>query len=73
MSGDAGLLEAIARAGGDPADLPFWQGCREGRFYHANIVDCPVEDVAVGMAVEAVMAEHGSGLTLPLFRPVASA
>ena len=141
MSEDAGLLEAIARTGGDPADLPFWQGCREGRFllhrcglcgasywpasrcvehgdkamrweegsgrgsvytytvmhhaytpdmqgrtpyvvavvkleegpfYHANIIDCPVEAVAVGMAVEAVMTEHAGGLTLPMFRPVIS-
>ncbi len=30
MSDD--LLEAIRKAGGDPEDAPFWQGCREGRF-----------------------------------------
>ncbi|MFV8817940.1 Zn-ribbon domain-containing OB-fold protein [Haliea sp. E17] len=26
------LMEAIRRYGGDPADVPFWEGCREGRF-----------------------------------------
>lgn len=25
------LLGAVLSAGGDPADLPFWQGCEEGR------------------------------------------
>ncbi len=26
------LLETIRGVGGDPADLPFWQACEEGRF-----------------------------------------
>jgi uncharacterized OB-fold protein len=34
-----------------------------------NIVDCPEEDLAVGLPVEAVFTEVAEGLTLPLFRP----
>lgn len=26
------LLETVRRYGGDPADLPFWEGCEEGQF-----------------------------------------
>ena len=32
MTGNDVLLMAIQEAGGDVADLPFWAGCREGRF-----------------------------------------
>ena len=35
-----------------------------------NIVDCPEERLAIGMAVEVVFTEVAPGLTLPLFRPV---
>lgn len=41
----------------------------EGPLYHSNVIGCPVEDVAVGMPLEAVMEPHPSGLTLPKFRP----
>jgi len=34
-----------------------------------NIVDCPPEDVRIGMAVEVVF-EHVEDVYLPLFRPV---
>jgi uncharacterized OB-fold protein len=32
VSAPTDLETAVRAAGGDPADLPFWQGCREGRF-----------------------------------------
>jgi uncharacterized OB-fold protein len=32
MSGQTDMLTIIRRLGGDPADLPFWRACREGRF-----------------------------------------
>jgi len=132
------LLDAIRSAGGDPADLPFWEGCRAGRFllhrcnicdrhywpasrciehgdremqwvessgcgelhtytvmhrvlvpafkekapyvvgviqldegpfFHSNVVDCDLTDVRVGMRLTAMMVEHESGLTTPIFKP----
>jgi len=41
----------------------------EGPFFHTNIVDCAIEDVAVGMPLEMVMTRHPGGLSLPVFRP----
>ena len=35
-----------------------------------NLVDCPADEVAVGMAVEVVF-EHSDDVWLPLFRPAA--
>jgi len=34
------LLEAMRRYGGDPADLPFWQACTEGRFLLHQCATC---------------------------------
>ena len=38
----------------------------------SNIVDCPWEDVKVGMKVEAVFEDVTPEVTLPKFRPVSS-
>jgi len=132
-------IETIVRGvGGDPADLPFWEGCREGKFllhrcnicnrhywpasrciehgawdmdwvetpgkgtvytytvlhraltpamkdkvpfavavvqldegpfYHTNIIECSYDEVEVGMRVSVEMAEHDSGLSIPVFKP----
>jgi uncharacterized OB-fold protein len=35
----------------------------------ANLLDCPLDAVRVGMAVEAVFEQVRSGVTLPQFRP----
>lgn len=32
MTDTSDLLQAIRGVGGDPADLPFWQGCADGHF-----------------------------------------
>ena len=32
MSDGGELLNAVVGVGGDPADLPFWEACRDGRF-----------------------------------------
>jgi len=37
----------------------------------ARIVDCPVDDVAIEMAVEVVFETASEGFTVPVFRPVA--
>src|SRR5262249_28196961 len=134
------LVEMIRNFGGDPADAPFWEGCKAGRFllhqcavcgrsywpasrcvahgaqdmrwvessgegelytytimhhaftpaigakvpyavgvvrlnegpyFHSNVVGCAIEEVRVGMSLKAEMIEHESGLTIPVFRPVA--
>jgi uncharacterized OB-fold protein len=131
------LEDVIRQVGGDPADLPFWEACREGRFllhrcnrcnrcywpasrcvehgtadmqwvdsagrgtlytytvmhhayspsmknktpyvvavvkmdegpfFHSNVIDCPLDQIQIGMHLRAVMNQHDSGLTLPVFR-----
>jgi uncharacterized OB-fold protein len=42
----------------------------EGVFMVSNLVDCPVEELAVGTPVEVVVTEVDEGLFLPLFRRV---
>jgi uncharacterized OB-fold protein len=41
----------------------------EGPRVVANIVDCPIEDVAVEMAVRATFVEVAAGIVLPQFAP----
>jgi uncharacterized protein len=138
MSADVDTLALIRAVGGDPLDVPFWEGCRagqllvhrcercgrsywpasrcvehgaqsmrwvlsagrgtlytytimhhaytpamkgktpyvvgviklaEGPFFHSNVVDCALESIAIGMPLEAIMTQHESGLTMPVFRP----
>ncbi len=40
----------------------------EGVFVVGNVVDCPPDEVAVGMPVEVTITEVEPGLRLPLFR-----
>jgi uncharacterized OB-fold protein len=40
----------------------------EGVFLVGNVVDCPPDDLAVGMPVEVTITEVEAGLRLPLFR-----
>jgi len=41
----------------------------EGPFMTANIVECDVEDVHVGMRVQVTFEELNDGMALPQFRP----
>lgn len=41
---------------------------QEGVFLVGNVVDCPPDDLAVGMPVEVTITEVEEGLRLPLFR-----
>lgn len=41
----------------------------EGPFFHSNVVDCPLESIAIGMRLVMTMTQHESGLTMPVFRP----
>ena len=40
----------------------------EGPFFHSNVVDCPVDELRSGLAVDVVFEPHESGLTVPRFR-----
>jgi hypothetical protein len=40
----------------------------EGVFMVSNLVDCPVEELAVGRRVEVAITEVDEGVVLPLFR-----
>ncbi|HZS00174.1 MAG TPA: Zn-ribbon domain-containing OB-fold protein [Chloroflexota bacterium] len=42
----------------------------EGPRFLSNIVDCPIEDIRVGMPVEVVFEDVTDDCTLPKFRPV---
>ncbi|MDQ1520183.1 MAG: uncharacterized protein QOI55_1256 [Actinomycetota bacterium] len=42
----------------------------EGVFMVSNLVDCPVDELAVETPVEVVITEVDNGLALPLFRRV---
>ena len=41
----------------------------EGPFFHTNILDCPHDEVRVGMPVQVMIEPTDEGLTLPMFRP----
>jgi len=41
----------------------------EGPFFHSNVVDCPNEEIYIGMAVEVVFDDLSDEVTLPRFRP----
>lgn len=42
----------------------------EGPYFHSGLIDCALDDVAIGMRLEATMIEHDNGLVAPVFRPV---
>ena len=55
-------------------DIPYviaWVDLEEGPRFFTNIVQCPVDRVEIGMAVEAVFDPASSEISLPKFRPVA--
>jgi uncharacterized OB-fold protein len=53
-------------------DIPYvtaWVDLDEGPRFCSNIVGCPIENVKIGMPVEAVFEDSGQGITLPKFKP----
>jgi len=42
----------------------------EGPLVMSNVIDCPAEQVAIGMPVEVTFEPFGEEYALPLFRPV---
>jgi uncharacterized OB-fold protein len=41
----------------------------EGPRMMTNVVDCPFEDLRVGMALEVTFRSESEGISLPVFRP----
>lgn len=53
-------------------DIPYviaWVDLEEGPRFYTNIVQCPVDRVEIGMAVEVVFEPAGNDISLPKFRP----
>lgn len=80
MSKHANLLATVLGLGGDPADLPFWQACEEGRFLLHRCTLCDrhywpasycVEHGDASMAWEEVSGE-GELYTYTVMHKVAS-
>jgi uncharacterized OB-fold protein len=44
----------------------------EGARMMGNVIDCAVEDVHIGMEVEAVLVKIAEGIGMPLWRPLAA-
>lgn len=36
----------------------------------SSLVDCPIDQIRIGMAVEVVFQDTGDGMALPVFRPL---
>ena len=56
-------------------DIPYmvaWIDLDEGPRLVSNIVDCPIEAVTIGMAVEAVFEQASADIWLPKFKPPAA-
>lgn len=68
------IREVVGRAlRGFANDIPYvtaWIDLEEGPRICSNIVQCPIEKVEIGMAVEVVFEEAGPGIFLPKFRPM---
>lgn len=67
------IREVVGRAlRGFAKDIPYvtaWIDLEEGPRFCSNIIQCPIEKVAIGMPVEVVFEEAGEGIFLPKFRP----
>jgi uncharacterized OB-fold protein len=54
-------------------DIPYnvsWIKLDEGPLLVSNVVECPNEDISIGMPVEVVFDEASEEVVLPKFKPV---
>lgn len=54
-------------------DIPYaiaWVDLDEGPRFYTNIVDCPVDEIEIGMAVTVVFDPVTAEVSLPKFKPV---
>jgi uncharacterized OB-fold protein len=67
------IREVVGQAlRGFAPDIPYvtaWIDLDEGPRFCSNIIGCPVEEVKIGMNVQAVFEDTGDGITLPKFKP----
>lgn len=67
------IREVVGRAlRGFAKDTPYvtaWIDLEEGPRICSNVIGCPIEKVAIGMDVEVIFEEAGSGIFLPKFKP----
>lgn len=67
------IREVVGRAlRGFAKDIPYvtaWIDLDEGPRICSNIIQCPIEKVAIGMPVEVVFEDAGDRISLPKFRP----
>jgi uncharacterized OB-fold protein len=67
------IREVVGQAlRGFAPDIPYvtaWIDLEEGPRFCSNIVQCPIENVKIGMDVAVVFDDTGDGITLPKFKP----
>jgi uncharacterized OB-fold protein len=67
------IREVVGQAlRGFAPDIPYvtaWIDLDEGPRFCSNIIGCTVEDVKIGMNVQAVFEDAGDGIRLPKFKP----
>ena len=67
------IREVVGRAlRGFAKDIPYvtaWIDLDEGPRICSNVVQCPIDKVAIGMNVEVIFEEAGPGIALPKFKP----
>jgi uncharacterized protein len=54
-------------------DIPYvvaWIDLAEGPRLVSNVIDCPIEQVTIGMAVEVLFEQASEDIWLPKFRPL---
>jgi hypothetical protein len=49
-------------------NVTVWIDLDEGPRFCSNIIGCPIENVKIGMDLEAAFEDTGDGVTLPKFR-----
>jgi uncharacterized OB-fold protein len=67
------IREVVGRAlRGFARDIPYvtaWVDLDEGPRFCSNVIGCPIEEVKIGMDVQAVFEDTGERITLPKFKP----
>jgi len=67
------IRQVIARgAAAFEKEVPYivaWIDLEEGPRFCSNVVDCPTDQITIGMPVEVVFDQASSEIVLPKFRP----
>jgi len=67
------IRQVAGRGGAFAKDIPYviaWVDLEEGPRFYTNIVDCPIDEVKIGMPVEVTFDPVTEEITLPKFKPV---